>query len=442
MTTFKNLVALAILLGCSATASAQFGGLVKKVKKAATEKVESKVKEAKKEAKQKVESKVEGKVNETAGIEEKKGYDPNRKYKPSKEALAADPQLNDTTVEKGFTKSIGEIHACYEQFSDVTLYTPYYTDDAKRFYGIKDVTNSDLYYIFYSTFSEALQKDFRTGYYYNKYTPVNLANDQIQVPCDEFVVNAWTCRFIADPKSETALKEYIFANTWVYSPNVVATRHYAMKDKLAGVIRDDVILPSNFIQMRYNRDNMAFGLALSVTPYEHLMKLANECAKGISDPKSNGFSRLFYHLVLRNLVDNFLPKHNNAKDGDTVRLLKAKLESPRIGELYDAYQKDYVEAVAEPKGVNVDAKTRSAGIAAAKKFAGAKFEKAVFTKSTWQTFKEPKWPYRITAYALPIAIITKDGGKRYVQYCTLTKSANGANYFVQAGSDTSKHPIK
>ena len=50
MTTFKNLVALAILLGCSATASAQFGGLVKKVKKAATEKVESKVKEAKKEA--------------------------------------------------------------------------------------------------------------------------------------------------------------------------------------------------------------------------------------------------------------------------------------------------------------------------------------------------------------------------------------------------------
>ena len=119
-----------------------------------------------------------------------------------------------------------------------------------------------------------------------------------------------------------------------------------------------------------------------------------------------------------------------------------KLESPSIGQLYDAYQKNYVEAVSEPKGVNVDVKTRSAGIAAAKKFAGAKFEKAVFTKSTWQTFKEPKYPYRITAYALPIAIITKDGGKRYVQYCTLTKSANGANYFVQAGSDTSKHPIK
>ena len=118
-----------------------------------------------------------------------------------------------------------------------------------------------------------------------------------------------------------------------------------------------------------------------------------------------------------------------------MRLLSLKLDTPRIGELLDAYQNDFVDAVSEPKGVTVDAKTRNAGIAAAKKFAGANFEKAVFTKSSWQTFKESKYPYRI-------AIITKEGGKRFVQYCTLTKSANGSNYFVQAGSDTRKHPIK
>lgn len=441
MTTFKNLVALAILLGCSATASAQFGGLVKKVKKAATEKVESKVKEAKKEAKQKLENKVTGKVNEAAGIEEKKGYDPNRKYTPSKEALAADPQANDTTVEKGFTKSIGEIHACYEQISNVTLYSPYYTNDAKRFYGI-DVKEGILYSIFFNAFSELLKCDFRRGFYYKEFTWVNEANKQIQVPTDEFVMNAWTCRFIADPKSEKALKEYIYAHTWLYSLNVKASRHYAMKDEIAGIISDDAILASDFVNMRGRRDDMAFNLAVNVAPYEHLVKLANECAQGISAPKSNAFSRLFYHLVLEVLVTDFLPNHKDAKNDDSLRILKLKLESPRIGDLFEAYQKDFATAVSEPKGVNVDAKTRSAGIAAAKKFAGAGFEKAVFTKSTWQTFKEPKYPYRITAYALPIAIITKEGGKRYVQYCTLTKSANGANYFVQAGSDTSKHPIK
>lgn len=43
----RFIVALAIILGCSTTASAQFGGLVKKAKKAVTEKVQDKVKETK-----------------------------------------------------------------------------------------------------------------------------------------------------------------------------------------------------------------------------------------------------------------------------------------------------------------------------------------------------------------------------------------------------------
>lgn len=65
MKTIKTIVALAILFGCSATANAQLGGLVKKVKKAAAEKVESSVRDAKKEAK----SGVEQKAKETAGLE-------------------------------------------------------------------------------------------------------------------------------------------------------------------------------------------------------------------------------------------------------------------------------------------------------------------------------------------------------------------------------------
>ena len=145
---------------------------------------------------------------------------------------------------------------------------------------------------------------------------------------------------------------------------------------------------------------MAYGLAVTVTPYENLLKLANECAAGITAKDGSGFSRLLYHLVLKVLVDDFLPRHKDAKNDDSLRLLSLKLDTPRIGELLDAYQNDFVDAVSEPKGVTVDAKTRNAGIAAAKKFAGANFEKAVFTKSSWQTFKESKYPYRITAYAL------------------------------------------
>ena len=139
----KTIVALALLFGCSATTNAQIGGLLNKAKKAAKEKVENKVKKAKNDAR----NKAEDAAMEKTGMK-KADYDPNRKYKPSKEALAADPQANDQTIQEGFTKSIGDIHACYEQIQDVTLYSPYYTDDAKRFYGI-GAEEGTLYNIFF-----------------------------------------------------------------------------------------------------------------------------------------------------------------------------------------------------------------------------------------------------------------------------------------------------
>ena len=70
----KTIVALAVLIGCSATANAQLGGLLNKAKKAAKDKVESKVKDAKNNAK----AKVEGTAMEKTGLKEAE-YDPNRK---------------------------------------------------------------------------------------------------------------------------------------------------------------------------------------------------------------------------------------------------------------------------------------------------------------------------------------------------------------------------
>lgn len=433
----RFIVALAIILGCSTTASAQFSGLVKKAKKAVTEKVQDKVKETKRDVK----NQVTHQAMEKAGLE-KPEYDPNRKYKPSKEALAADPQANDQTIEEGFTKSIGEIHACFEQFSDIAPYGPYYTDNAKKFWGMGD-SKADLYGRYFSYFSYALKNDNRNGTNrISDFVPVKADEPQVQVPADEYYLNFWTCRFMADPKSETALKEYMYAYTWLFHPICKIQYDYDMKDKTNGIINDNSIMYPELVNMRWNRDNMAYGYATSITPVENLLKLAEESAKGIEATDGDAFSRLFNHFMLDVLVNDFLPKHNNAPDAQKLKLLRLKLETPTIGKLVDAYQQGFVDAVSEPKGVTVDAKTRTEGLAAAKKFAGANFEKAVFTNSSWQTFKEQKYPYRIMAYALPIAIITKEGGKRFVQYCTLTKSADGSKYFVQAGSDTRKHPLK
>lgn len=439
MKRIKTLVAVAFLLGCSVTVNAQLGGLVKNAKKAVKEKVEKKVKDAKNE----VENTAENKAMETAGLE-KGEFDPNRKYKPSKEALAADSLADSQTIEEGFTKSIGEIHACFEQISDIAPYGPYYTDNAKKFWGMDKVfTEKHLYQMFYGDLADAwkvdrMHRNFRLG----SFDPVNIEEPQVKVPRDEYFLNFWTCRFIADPKSEKALKEYIYTYMWLYHTLCKLQYEYAMKDELRGVIDANSIMYPDLRDMRWKRNGKAFNFATTITPVEYLLKLADECAKGITDPGGDAFSHLFNHFMLDVLVNDFLPAHDKAPDAQKLQLLKLKLETPRIGKLIDDYQNGFVEAVSEPKGVTVDVKTRTEGIAAAKKFAGDNFEKAVFTKSDWQTFKEQKWPYRITAYALPIAIITKEGDKRFVQYCTLTKSADGAKYFVQAGSDTRKHPLK
>ncbi|MDD2529457.1 MAG: hypothetical protein PHW35_01430, partial [Lentimicrobiaceae bacterium] len=50
-----------------------------------------------------------------------------KKNTPSAQTLAADPKASDQTVEPGFTKSISEIHAAYEQLDPkVFTYQPYY----------------------------------------------------------------------------------------------------------------------------------------------------------------------------------------------------------------------------------------------------------------------------------------------------------------------------
>ena len=48
-------------------------------------------------------------------------------YEPSAEAVAADPNAKNTTVDKGYTKSIGQIHAFYEHLDTKRFpYQPYY----------------------------------------------------------------------------------------------------------------------------------------------------------------------------------------------------------------------------------------------------------------------------------------------------------------------------
>ena len=443
-TTTRTFVAIALMVACCTTSNAQFGKLLNKAKNSVKEKVKNEVENKVDETK----SKVTKKAKAAAGIEtssnsnEQSGFNPNKTYTLSKEALAADPQANDTTVEKGFTKSIGQIHACFEQLADYSLYKPYYTADARRFYGIGQNTSANAYRQLFSYFWNS-QKVMRPVYEMNEYAPVSLSNMQIVVPADELVANWWTLRFVADPKSETALKEFMYVYTLFENLVLKASYTYCMKDEFSGTVSDNSILASDYKDMKWKRTALGYDMVMTYTPMENLLKLANELADGISAANATSFSRLLNHHVLTTLINEVIANRDDRPSDDQMRLLKLKIESPTVSELTHAFQSDSGTPVAEPKGVTVDAKTRTEGTKAAKEYAGNEFEKVIFLTSSWTTQKESKYPYRVMGYSMKIAIVTKSGGKRYLQNCLLGKKPDGKTYFVQAGlGDAQKHPIK
>ena len=96
-----------------------------------------------------------------------------------------------------------------------------------------------------------------------------------------------------------------------------------------------------------------------------------------------------------------------------------------------------------PAGVSVSADIKSNGDAAAKKWAAtAKLEyvKTIYLDSKWHTFKNPKYPYNITHYSVPCAVIVKQGDKYMMQKMDLQKTVNG-QYGVVQGLGAKLQPV-
>ena len=126
--------AIVLAFAIAAPADAQFGNLVKKVKKSAEQSVKRKVEDAKKDAKRKAESTADetldkGKKDVGVRVSEKTGLPVSssfggkgssletlykQNFKPSAGALKADPDAANDDVWRRSTRSFAQIHAAYE----------------------------------------------------------------------------------------------------------------------------------------------------------------------------------------------------------------------------------------------------------------------------------------------------------------------------------------
>ena len=140
--------------------------------------------------KEEVESEnVQGKIEKEEEIvakpdiaeQDNKGVEYKKENKPSAEALAADPKASDKTVESGYTKSISEIHAAYEQLDpELFPYQPYYK--YKEFYYLHDEEAEKIHTGQYAEILMGIAKLPAGAFYYMPYTAIKTpSGDEVLV---------------------------------------------------------------------------------------------------------------------------------------------------------------------------------------------------------------------------------------------------------------------
>ena len=360
-------------------------------------------------------------------------------YEPSAEAKAADPNATNETVDKGFTKSIGQIHSFYEHLDEARFpYQPYYA--WPNFYRMDTPENNK--HLMDRCLNLAAEV-FKMRTLQSLIVPI----EEITAPdgtkyamtWDEKFRNAWTALYYADPTSLAAFKSF----AWVimfHSPMVHAKLHYQFDDEQKGIVNAEkgYMVPfADYRNRTWKRESDGITLALTVTDFKEVADYSLswlEAAESEGDP----FWKLLNYTMGRTLYENIIVDHDRY-DANNPSVRKMDMILARMNPHYSEYEDTY-RAVALPpeplpKGVSVSADIRNAATAAAKDYAGDKFSKIIFLSSSWQTFKEQKWPYRIMAYKLPVVVVTQEGKYMMQEKCDLQKSPSGEKYYISAGMD-------
>lgn len=362
-------------------------------------------------------------------------YDYNKKYTPSAEAVAADPLANSTEVKSGYTKSVGDIHAFYENVPDkyvISYLKPYYTEQNKIWYDLSPEAHNRLMYLYMRMFDELLSASMDRPLVINSYAEIAPG---VQIPLDESFKNAWTLQYLADPTSASAFKDYLYA----YAYKAYSNYPWLTWQQPAGTV-----LPDNFAKIGYARDDKAKELATTVLPYSTLQAIADSYIADV-EGTSKPFAKYFYWIMADKVLNDFMPAHKDHKATDAYRAKVAQFESKygngnaTLGNLLIASKKP---AVAEPKGVAVSADIKAMGDKAGKEIAYGEYEKLIYHDSKWTVLKEDVWPYKIKGYSIPVSIVFKMDGKRWVISGALVKAPEGNNCFVQNGDTSTASPLK
>ena len=417
---------------------------LKKLGKKVTEKVDKKKDQVKTEKAEEIVAKPDlSKQDSKVGV-----YDYRKKYKPSAEALAADPKASDQTIEPGFTKSISEIHAAYEQFDPKLYpYQPYYK--YKDFYYLHDDNAEKEYNGQYDFLMRAIAR-LPAGVSYNMpYKAIKTpAGDEVFVTYDELFRSARTAQFIADPLSTSAFHKYV--QVVMFEDNFFKYKYaYNMADKMKGIVNAKtgmlLFAPSEnvYVATQENRRELALSLARTVVPIDNIRSHVNELIEKYKAEK-NPLMKYTLGFQIMGIMDNIFTKHKDYNSSDaTNRKIEASymvVADERFKNETNAYS-NFAATVEMPKGVQIDGATSSKVNSMAKQSLGSEYVKTIFLSNKWSEFQESKFPYRVMHLSLPVAVIVKRGDKYLMNYYDITKSPNGGEWNMMVKMGATFQPV-
>lgn len=426
------------------------------IKRSAEQQVEQKVKEKAARETRKALDKGEKKMdqgvsNATSGGSSKdnKGVETNNKekYTPSAQALAADPKASDQTVEPGFTKSISEIHAAYEQLDPkVFTYQPYY--EYKVFYNVHDKSTEDFRVREFNSLIANIASLGPLNYYPVNYLKIKTPDGNLLVTMDELFRNAWTAQFVADPMSSEAFDK--FTKALMFGNQIFEAKiYYEMDDPDKGVVHaktgELLIAPSRSIyeSRQDRREEAGLSLARNVVSMDYVRTYLKDLFKQFNTETDAVVKYKLYWQIDAVMLDIFR-KHKDYNSSDVAnRQIEASysaMESQRMDVESDARLSN-AKPVEMPKGVSIDAATSAKVNGMAKEMLGAEYVKTIFLSSKWSEFQEDKYPYRVMHLSLPAAVIVKRADKYLMNYYDITKSPNGGEWNMMVKMGSSFQPV-
>ena len=331
MKTSIKTLAFVLMLLAGTQANAQIGNVLNRVKQKAQNAIE--------QGTEKAAATTEQVANDTKeAVEEKVTAPQAQVFKPSAEALAADPLAGSETKMSGYSKTIGEIHAAYEHLDPAVYpYQPYYAPAYKNWYFTHDEESKTCHdqahaqFMIYS--NEHIANPLTIGKYYA------MTNGKV-IPEGEETISAGFAEFRADPLNTMPYTHFIRSKAMLKlfrDKHLLTNLQDGSKDKLKPT-EDGTVLTLNETDdariSRWNREEAALdNIAQTESPIGMLIYMADFFKGVVANQIEKGNLYLLSYWEYDACVDHIM-KHKAGGSGSEAYIKHHK----QLEEWYDTYQ--------------------------------------------------------------------------------------------------------